>query len=702
MFPKAQKRPKGVFGTKWEPEGPIPLNILIISSLFFLYAVLCMPLEEKHVGLEINSNYPFNGNGRELHGELHGNIPPTRSLHNPAINLSQDAIYRNQSVTARITVDGDTSKLWCEIFYSWDSEEDKDNWSVLSSKLIDDVFEGHFQTTHATSAGFVYFYGRVGNITADEYSYTTVAEVNVMNNPPNAFLTVNPDFGIIGGELYLSGEGCFDIDGNVGSFRWFLDDVELNADNSYPNMTYRVGNMIVKKLNFTCEVTDNEGGVSKSKPVAVEIIGNNITSGEIILYDNEGCDPMKGGGVVKGEIILEGNFTDYLGLDSVEINISKAGEGQIIYGKVTLREGGKDGLHIWQSTSSEGITTFWSYRFDTSELDDGNYSFELSAKNGISSKEINFYFNVRNTPPATETHFWSFLSIGIGMFTILGLAGFFINRSNKRRVRKILSAVGNESKEIFRSVPAVSMISLLICIVLLSFLFAVTIIHTGSWLIGLSLIFAIGISGLFSYLVLNGKSLIICFLGIILSLGTGILLVLLFDKFIWGLIGLVLCVLIMLAEIVCYFLFNRYYLMSFQNRVENTTSAGTNMSLNAFEIRRRYGQDKKKDTKTDRINVFGKISYTLFNNKEVKIGVFDVKDWGRDEKVAGIMLGKFMKMMKKKQHNAPFADSIEITVLGSDPSRQRKKEIILGRGFRKTDVKEQRRGETYRYEIPRG
>ena len=86
----------------------------------------------------------------------------------------------------------------------------------------------------------------------------------------------------------------------------------------------------------------------------------------------------------------------------------------------------------------------------------------------------------------------------------------------------------------------------------------------------------------------------------------------------------------------------------------------------------------------------------------LKIGVFDVKYWGRDEKVAGIMLGKFMKMMKKKQHNAPFADSIEITVLGSDPSRQRKKEIILGRGFRKTDVKEQRRGETYRYEIPRG
>ena len=27
MFPKAQKRPKGVFGTKWEPVGQIPLNI---------------------------------------------------------------------------------------------------------------------------------------------------------------------------------------------------------------------------------------------------------------------------------------------------------------------------------------------------------------------------------------------------------------------------------------------------------------------------------------------------------------------------------------------------------------------------------------------------------------------------------------------------------------------------------------------------
>ena len=27
MFPKAQKRPKGVFGTKWEPKGQIPLNL---------------------------------------------------------------------------------------------------------------------------------------------------------------------------------------------------------------------------------------------------------------------------------------------------------------------------------------------------------------------------------------------------------------------------------------------------------------------------------------------------------------------------------------------------------------------------------------------------------------------------------------------------------------------------------------------------
>ena len=636
--------------------------------------------------------------------ELAVSCTASKSYHEPVMSVSGDAIYRNESVTIRVATKGDASAQLCDMFYSWDPAKDRGDWSLLSAELVNDAFEGVFLTTYATPADTVYFFARVENVSGGNTSETGVAGVNVLNNPPQTNLAITPGAGTVGGELHLSAEESYDVDGNVVSYRWFLNGVELRTDNSHPNLTYHIRAMIEGEIIFTCEATDNEGTANRSEPLAVLIMENDIKAGDIFLTTGGKRKAMGEGMKVHGKVILEGNFTDDLGFDSVEINLSKVGSNYFVNQKLTLGGGEDSGSHISKVYDKNKFTTFWSFELDTREFKNGDYRLEILASNNISLSEASstITFEIINTPPGEEL-FLPLLFIGLGPFVIMFLAGFYINLRRKRRVSDVLCNAGNEPGEVFRHIPGVSLASFFVGLALLSVLFVITIIHAESLVAGLSLIFALGISGLFSYLVFYGRSMGISIAGILLSLAGGVLFPIFFrGEIIWGILGLAFYFLIILAEIICHFMFNRHYLFDLQNIIKNKTSVGTNMTFNAFQIDRKYGPVDEKDKRKDEMNIIGKLSHTLFNNREVKIGVFDVEDWGKENKAAGIMLAEFIRLMKKKRDDGASAVAIEITILGSDPVADRKKDVIPAHGFRRTEAKEIERGETYRYEISQG
>ena len=80
-------------------------------------------------------------------------------------------------------------------------------------------------------------------------------------------------------------------------------------------------------------------------------------------------------------------------------------------------------------------------------------------------------------------------------------------------------------------------------------------------------------------------------------------------------------------------------------------------------------------------NIYGKISYTRFTTNEVKIGIFDVNDWGRDEKLASVLLAQFIKIMGRKENKRSFANSVKIKLMASDPGVEEKKKLLKKTGF---------------------
>jgi hypothetical protein len=158
-------------------------------------------------------------------------------------------------------------------------------------------------------------------------------------------------------------------------------------------------------------------------------------------------------------------------------------------------------------------------------------------------------------------------------------------------------------------------------------------------------------------------------------------------------IGTAIFILSACAEIFSYLLYNRNLLMFFQNREENTTSVATNLTLNAFDIYRDRKAPKgpriikpnlgkpELDQNKFKAKIRGKISYTRFTTNEVTIGIFDVNDWERDEKLASIMLDRFLKLMSRKKNKKPFANSIKIKLMTSDIMAGEKKKLLEKKCF---------------------
>jgi len=654
------------------------LVISIIVVLFFTVAPIVSPLNEKGIitQAETKPGQP---------GEFKDSLI-TRGQ--PEIRVSNNSIFRGESALISIYPDDNITELRCDIFFS----EDNSTWSSLVVRTEKDHFEADFISSNASSKGIYYFKGEVGNKSGGPTQKSGIAKIIVMNNRPTAIISIDPELVVAGYENTFNGNGSFDLDGNITDYFWHFGDnstgVGLNVVHTYSMM----GNYTV-----SLTVTDNEGGAT-TLSTSVAVVWNllRINSSLVITFGEERTVLI--GGEVKGDLIVEGNVeiliseTTRRGLNTLDMYLKKFGKIDKIDGVET---------ETWQEHDPDtgNVTDFWKCSFDSTELEDGEYYFEID----ITGWSIMVDFEIDNEPPSPP-----FFFIGLGLFVLAALAGFIIEFLRRKKFRKILEDIGYESKDVFRYVPPFSLVSLFISLALLIFLFLVIINNVNSWLYGLLLLFGLAVSALFAHLSFIRKSSTITTIGALLCCGTGSLyFIAMFDYLMYALIGTVIFVIIACAEIFSYLMYNRNLIMFFQNREENTTSVATNMTLNAFDIYRerevpkgprivKPGQEKHEWNQNKfKAKIHGKISYSRFTTNEVKIGIFDVNDWERDVKVAGIMLAQFIKLMSRKNENA---NSVKIKLMTSDPMIREKKKLLEIRGFTKV-TDEISSVETFRLDI---
>jgi len=626
----------------------------------------------------------------------------TRAVTKPELRLGSTEVFRGNSTLISLHSGlNDTEKYSCTIQYSRDGKD----WYELPAILEEEHFTADFITSHATPAGDAFFRGMVTNRSTSEASeWSDTATLTIKNNPPVAFFTIPDARGVMGGELLLSGAGCYDKDGTILSYTWFMDGVELGTSTSKNEMRYKVGEAKTGWVNFTLEVTDNEGGVALSAPVPLEIVKNTVRTGNVTFHSYDSGRSIKDNEKWEGTVRLEGNFTDLLGFDNIEINISDNSGKLLVNKRLTYKENTSGDAGISRVTSMDGILTSWFFYLDTTLLKDGKYVVEIKAENGANTGKSTEKFEVMNGPPPRETHFLIFLLMGSGIFIIFAVIGFVIAWYDKKILGGKLGNIGYRPKDVSRHLPLVSRISLAASFLVLVLLLLIAAWFMESFLLFVILCIAMGITGVCAYRVFSERSTIMAIAGGIFTALAGILFLLIMNRDypdqgqIWGLASLSLLILIMCGELVCSFLYNRNYLILLQNRLENETSVARNMSLNAFSIG--AGDEKKTEIIKNeyRANVFAKISYTHFNNGEIKIGIFDVNDWKRETKLAKIMLSEFIGLMKKKTPGEKGSRSVEIKVLTSDTNRKEKKEALLLIGFLQAEGKGDSREMVFRYE----
>ena len=636
------------------------------------------------------------------HTAGNGSDNDTRAISKPELRLGSTEIFRGNSTLVSLHIgQNDTAEFSCTIEYS----QEGNDWYELPARYEGDHFAADHITSHSTPGGDALFRGRVTNRSTSEVSeWSDTATLKILNNPPVAHLTITEERGVMGGEILLSGAGCFDRDGTIYSYRWFLDGNELGTSTSENEMRYKVGVVKTGWVNFTLEVTDNEGGKTISAPVPLEIVENIVSAGDVTFHSFDSGRPITDDENWGGTVRLEGNLTDLLGFDNVEINISKNGGKLLVNKKLTYKENTSGEMGISWETKTDGILTSWFYYLDTTILKDGKYVVEIKAENGASTEKISEEFEVMNGPPPRETHFLLHLSMGLGIFIVFAVIGLIISWYDKKMFRKKLENIGYLPKDVCEHVPVASRISLAASIVVL-----VSLLLIAAWFMEDRLFFviictALAITGVSAHRVLSGRSMIIAVAGGLFACASGILYLVImnFDYpdrgLIWGLAGLSSLTLVMGGELICVFLYNRYNLFLLQNRIENETSVAKNMSLNAFSVNSMNETEQKIDHRKYRTQVFAKISYTHFNNGEVRIGVFDVNDWKRDAIVAKIMLSELIRSMKRKIQGESLPKSVDIKLLTSDDNIQEKKESLLANGFLQVQEASNTREIVFRYE----
>ena len=678
------------------PERGFPVSVRLTISLFAVLLFITVPvfstLSEENIGTRAEAE-PSGSSGIAGSWE-------TRAT--PEIRVSKDFMFRAESALISIFPDGGITERWCEISFT----KDNSTWLDLPVRVAEDHFQADFHTSHSNSAGAYYFQGEVGDRSGGSSEQSGVAKITVKNNPPTAFIYAESNKMAAGYEYMFDAGGSFDLDGNITDYNWDFGDNTSSAGMKVTHEYNEVGDYLVDLT-----VTDNEGGTMTVK-ASIAVVTNLLGTGQTVFtYGEKNTVDLLGDVKVEGNVVIQYNETTLLGLDTLEMNIQKNGN---IDNPAGIR------TETWKEydPTTGYFTSFWRCSFDSRELDDGEYEFVI--KNTERSMEISF--EVDNEPPV-----WSFFFIGLGLFVLTALAASLIQWLRRKKLRKMLMDIDYESKDVFRYVPEVSLISFFASLAFLFFLFFIIINIVNSWLYGLLLMFGIAVSALFAHLSFMGKKTAITIIGALLCCGTGSLyLIALLDSFIFALMGTVIFVLITCAEIFSHLLFNRNYLMLFQNREENTTSVGTNMTLNAFDIYRDREAERKRNNKLFgtptalvplinfiatvimigsagaprgpkivkpkretpewkkkiyKAKIHGKISYTRFTTNEVKIGVFDVNDWGRDMKLADILLVQFLRLMSRKKNKKPFANSVKIKLMSGDPHAREKKKLLGSRGF---------------------
>jgi len=612
------------------------------------------------------------------------------------ISLSNHSVFRGNSVIVRLyTNDSLINGTFCTISFSRDNA----TWTDLPTRRVADHFEALFETSHATETGVVYFKGRVSSGTGGEILRSRRVALTIRNNPPVTFLSIEPSQGIVGGTLTLYGGGSYDLDGSPVLYRWFLNENELGTGTE-AEWAYRITDTFDGHANFSLEVIDDDGGNGSSKNVFVQLLENRIIIGNISLRENGVARNLRDGHELRGISVFEGYFSDRLGFHTLNITLYQ-GEKIVSSTEATIGVATAGGFQIWRNRTGEELLTFWSYDLDTRPLKDGDYVLRITADNGAENATARAAFEIRNSPSPVRSHANVLFLIGIGIIILAAMICCLTFWRGKVGLRRKLESLEYEFSEVFKHVPRTSIVASTAVVGSLMFNFILVLVMTEGLITGSILLGAIALCGIIAHGSLARRSPILVITGVLCLSGTGaVFFWLFFDDLIWASVGIVIFSVLSGTIIVIHMLWNRELIIYFQNRVENTTSVGTNMTLNAFRINRdrkapdsprppsigkpgRYVSEWKK--KTWNAHVFGKISYTRFNSREVSIGVFDVENWKNGRRLAGIMLDRLLWLMRKKEYGDTFATTVSMKLLSSDPAASYKKDIALRRGFRRKD-----------------
>ena|GEM_PF-1837457 len=431
-------------------------------------------------------------------GEL---VVSSRAPVRPNIRLAKYSIFRAETAFISVHPGVDITNSWCDIFYS----EDNSTWLSLPVRSVDDHFEADFHTSHSSSAGTYYFMGEVGNKTGGASEKTGVLEITVKNNPPTAFIYINPEKIVVGYENVFDASGSFDLDGNITDFFWDFGDNSNESGAKVVHTYSTAGN-----YNASLTVIDNEGGKT-TVTTPIDVDGNLLGINRGVVYTFGEERTVITGDQVNGNMKVEGNVdilvyeTTVRGLGTSKMFLRKIGSNSFIDRIET---------ETWEENDPDtgNVTTYWRCSFDSTELDDGEYIF------GIETTEmfLETVLEVDNEPP-----FWSFFIIGLCLFVLTALVGLLIEWLRRRKLRKILTDIGYESKDVFRYVPMVSLTMFFTSIYLFisQFIFIINILN--HWLYCVLLIFGIAISALFAHLSFTRKSIVITIIAALLCCGTG-------------------------------------------------------------------------------------------------------------------------------------------------------------------------------------
>lgn len=633
---------------------------------------------------------------------------------NATITLSADHIFRGGNVTVVVYVDGsDPGSSTCTITYSRDNA----NWFSLPTRRASDHFEATFETSHSSPAGTVSFTGIIRHTDTGYEEYTGIASLAVGNNPPIPFGHVDPLVCVTGEIITLSGAGSFDVDGSIDLFCWSMNGVEA-VSSATTDISYRIPSSLSGSVAVTLSVTDDEGATSLSGPMGITVIRNQISAGDIHICEN-GEQRKLEEDKCHGTVSLAGNFTDLLGFEYIRFRLRT--DAKIVIEAEGNASGNDTGyLHVRKVPSNGNMLTRWSYDLDTCSLADGDYTIEVTAVAGTENATVRGTIQVRNSKTNGETHTLVFLLIGSGILICACMICVFASVRSKKALRERLLSAGHEPIMITTHIPLPSVIVLGSAGGIILFVLISTSILAEGWPSGLVLLFFCALTGVPVFLACTGRSSAASVLGAALSLVSGSLhLWLLYRHIAFALIDFALLSLLAAAVLVIHILVNRHHLFFLHNRVENTTSAGTNLSLNAFHIHRDRGADapgakhflrflKKGSTNSEglkskcwKVRIFGKISYVRLNSGEVVIGVFDIEKWDRDRRIAGIMFDHFLQMMRKKKYDATYATAVTLKLLSGDPAASCKRKLAVKRRFKRIDGDESGLDEEYRLDIDR-